>query len=96
MLALSFPMIYFDHFIPACQELAPPNVTLDTHSLQLLRGVCQTPAKSLVLQNQLVLLPCHTLKVVLKVVTHRRHQQFLQLTVHLAHGINEGYQKLVS
>lgn len=69
--------IYFICFIPAGQELAPPNIALDTHSLQLLRGVCQTPAQSLILQNQLVLLPWQTLKVVLKVIAHRRHQQFL-------------------
>lgn len=68
---------YFVYSIPAGQELAPPDVTLDTHSLQLLRGVRQTPAQSFILQNQLVLLPCQTLKVVLKVITHRRHQQFL-------------------
>lgn len=54
----------------AGQEFAPPNVTLDAHALQLLCGVCQTPTQSLILQNQLILLPCQTLKVVLEVITY--------------------------
>lgn len=44
-------------FLPAGQKLAPPDVTLDAHPLELLRGVGQVPAQSLVLQNKLVLLP---------------------------------------
>lgn len=62
--------IDFVCFIPAGQELAPPNVTLDAHPLQLLCGVRQTPAQSLILQNQLVLFPCQAFKVVLKVIAH--------------------------
>lgn len=69
--------------IPAGQELAPPDVTLDAHALQLLRRVRQTPTQSLILQNQLILLAGHTLKLVLQVITHGCHQQLLELTVHL-------------
>lgn len=60
----------FLYLIPAGQELAPPNITLDTHPLQLLCCVCQTATQSLILQNQLVLLPRHSLKVVLEVIPH--------------------------
>lgn len=43
-------------FTPAGEELAPPDITLDAHALQLLRGVRQAAAESLILQDQLVFL----------------------------------------